>query len=132
MICYRAQASDNICQAGCDPAVMSFLGIKHGSQKTPGEISKLERHPNGHVKKNPIIDDSLLMMSVGLSENTCTSFSKGQCVTSQSLDLINSGEWLDHTNNSGVSTAVIESKRLVFCHKTCTFNNIHQLKKLFF
>lgn len=91
---------------------MSFLGIKHGSQKTPGEISKLERHPNGHVKKNPIIDDSLLMMSVGLSENTCTSFSKGQCVTSQSLDLINSGEWVDYTNNSGVSTAVIESKRL--------------------
>lgn len=86
---------------------MSFLGIKHGSQKTPGEISKLERHPNGHVKKNPIIDDSLLMMSVGLSENTCTSF-----VTSQSLDLINSGEWVDYTNNSGVSTAVIESKRL--------------------
>lgn len=43
------------------------------------------------------------MMSVGLSENTCTSFSKGQCVTSQSLDLINSGEWVDYTNNSGES-----------------------------
>lgn len=77
LICCRAQASDNICQAGCNPAVMSFLGIKQGSQKTPGEISKLERHPNGHVKKNPVTDDSLPMMSVGLSENTCTSFSKG-------------------------------------------------------
>lgn len=110
LICCRTQASDNICQAGCNPAVMSFLGIKHGSQKTPGEISKLERHPNGHVKKNPVTDDSLLMMSVGLSENTCTSFSKGQCVTSQSLDLINSGEWVEYTNSSGVSTEVI-------CHK---------------
>lgn len=123
------QASDNICQAGCNPAVMSFLGIKHGSQKTPGEISKLERHPNGHVKKNPVTDDSLLMMSVGLSENTCTSFSKGQCVTSQSLDLINSGDWVEYTNSSGESCYDV-FKGAVEIHGVFTFARVQKSQDL--
>ncbi|XP_078310788.1 uncharacterized protein LOC111127190 [Crassostrea virginica] len=96
------QASQTIIHAGSEPVVKSFLGYHNESVRKVGEISKFHRHPNGHVKTFTARSDEPL---AAVLHNTCSStYSKGCCITSQSQDSINSGEWVKYTNSNGESS----------------------------
>ncbi|XP_061186754.1 uncharacterized protein LOC133194862 isoform X2 [Saccostrea echinata] len=94
------QAAECILKAASEPSVKSFLGLKEDSKKTVGELSKFERQSNGHIRKYSVMnDDPMISCQIGL-DNTAT-YHKSQSVTTQSLDLINSGDWVRYKNSNG-------------------------------
>ena len=81
----------------------SFLRNHNESVRKIWEISKFHRHPTFHVKTFTGSNDEPLA-AVPPDMYTCFSstYSKDCCITSQSQDSINSGEWMKYTNSNGV------------------------------
>ena len=78
------------------PDLKSFLGYHNESVRKVGEISKFTDIKTFTVRS----DESL----AAVLHDTCLSstYRKGCCITSQSKDSINSGEWEKFTNSNGV------------------------------